>query len=176
MIFKKRRIKNTRHGRDWLSFYLKDLARQNGGSRIAAAYEPSTLGFGIYDGLVEAGIECHVLAPTKIPKATKDRKKKTDERDARWILEMLLAHVLAGNELPDIRIPDHQTRDDRETVRARLDVGKKLTSLKNQVQTLLKLNKEDLTNITQRSLRGRRRTLAGIYDLRAALRAPSACG
>ena len=140
LMFKKRRIKNTRHGRDWLIFYLKDLARQNEGSRIVAAYEPLTLGFGIYDGLVEAGIECHVLAPTKMPKAAKDRKKKTDERDARWILEMLLAHVLAVNELPDIRIPDHQTRDDEETVRARLDVGKKLTSLKNKVQTLLKRN------------------------------------
>ncbi len=135
-----RRIKNTRNGREWLICYLKDLAGQNGGSRIVAAYEASTLGFGIYDELVEAGIECNILAPTKMPKAAKDRKKKTDERDAKRIFEMLRANVLAGNELPNIWIPDHETRDDRETVRSRLDVGKKLTSLKNQVQTLLKRN------------------------------------
>ncbi len=43
-----RRIKNTQHGREWPSFYLKDLARQNGGSKIVTAYEASTLGFGIH--------------------------------------------------------------------------------------------------------------------------------
>jgi transposase len=135
-----RGIKNTRRGREWLILYLKYLVEGNEEARIIVAYEASTLGFGINDHLGAAGIECHVLAPTKMPKTAKDRKKKTDKRDAERIFEMLRAHVLAGNKLPDIWIPDHQTRDDRETVRARLDVGKKLTSIKNQVQTLLKRN------------------------------------
>lgn len=90
--------------------------------------------------MVQAGIESHILAPTKMAKAAKDRKKKADEKDARRIFEMFRAHVLVGNELPDIWIPDQQTRDDRETARARLGFGKKLTSIKNQVQTLLKRN------------------------------------
>ena len=47
-------------------------------------------------------------------------------------------HVLAGNELPAIWIPDHQTRDDREIVRSRLNAGEKLTALKTQVRMLLK--------------------------------------
>ena len=56
------------------------------------------------------------------------------------IFELLKGHVLAGNALPDIWIPDHQTRDDREIVRSRLDAGKKLAAVKTQVQTLLKRN------------------------------------
>ena len=47
---------------------------------------------------------------------------------------------MAGNELPRIWIPDHQTRDDREVVRGRLDAAQKLTGLKCQVQTFLKRN------------------------------------
>jgi transposase len=45
---------------------------------------------------------------------------------------------MAGNGLPEIWIPDEQTRDDRETVRARLDVGNKATGVKTQVRMLLK--------------------------------------
>ncbi len=110
-------------------------------TRIIVAYEASPLGFGIYDDCMEAGIECHILAPTKMPKAVKDKKRKYDERDAHRIFELLRAHVLAGNDLPDIWIPDNQTRDDREMVRSRVDAGHKLTVLKTQVQMLLKRNK-----------------------------------
>ena len=134
-------VRNTQDGRQGLFRHLKDLAQKNDGARIVVAYEASPLGFGIYDDCVEAGIECHILAPTKMPKAPKDRKKKYDERDAQRILELLRAHVLAGNDLPDIWIPDHQTRDDREIVRTRLNVGQKLTALKTRVQMLLKRNK-----------------------------------
>ncbi len=62
--------------------YLRALAQKNDEARIIVAYEASPLGFGIYDDSVEAGIECHILAPTKMPKAAKDRKRKYDERDA----------------------------------------------------------------------------------------------
>jgi len=134
-------VKNTRDGRQKLFKYLRALAQKNDEARIIVAYEASPLGFGIYDDCVETGIECHILAPTKMPKAVKDRKRKYDERDAQRIFEMLRAHVLAGNDLPDIWIPDKQTRDDRELVRSRVDAGKKLTALKTQVQMLLKRNK-----------------------------------
>jgi transposase len=134
-------VKNTQDGRQKLIQHLKAIAHKNEEARIIIAYEASPLGFGIYDDCVEAGIECHILAPTKMPKAVKDRKKKYDERDAQRIFELLRAHVLAGNDLPDIWIPDHQTRDDREMVRSRVDAGKKLTALKTQVQMLLKRNK-----------------------------------
>ena len=131
---------NTRNGRAALYGYLKKLAASHGVKRVILGYEASTLGFGIYDECMTEGIEGYVLAPTKMRKSCKDKKRKTDVTDAQLILEILKGHVLAGNTLPSIWIPDHQTRDDRELVRCRLDVAHKLTAAKTQVQTLLKRN------------------------------------
>lgn len=131
---------NTRSGRAALFGYLKREATSRGVKRIVLAYEASSLGFGIYDECVAAGIECYVLAPTKMRKSCKDMKRKTDVNDAQLILEILKGHLLAGNELPSIWIPDQQTRDGRELVRCRLDVAQKLTAVKTQIQTLLKRN------------------------------------
>jgi len=120
--------------------YLGKLKKKHCAGRVVLAYEASSLGFGIYDDSVSAGLECYVLAPTKMRKSCKDKKRKTDVKDAQLILETLRAHILGGNELPSIWIPDDQTRDDRELVRCRLDAAHKLTALKSQVQTLLKRN------------------------------------
>jgi len=133
-------VRNTQEGREKLFQHLKELAREYEGARILVSYEASPIGFGIYDECVAAGIDCHILAPTKMPKSPRDRKSKHDRADAQRIFELLKGHVLAGNALPDIWIPDHQTRDDREIVRSRLDAGEKLAAVKTQVQTLLKRN------------------------------------
>ena len=134
------RFGNTRSGRKNLFVHLRKLKRENDAARIVLAYEASSLGFGIYDDCVSADIECYVLAPTKMRKSCKDKKRKTDVKDAQLILETLRAHILGGNDLPSIWIPDDQTRDDRELVRCRLDAAHKLTAVKTQVQTLLKRN------------------------------------
>ena len=68
-------------------------------------------------------------------RARKDRKKKTDERDAQRVFEIVRAYALAGNELTAHLDTENQTRDDREVVRGRLDEAQKLTGLKCQVQT-----------------------------------------
>jgi transposase len=96
------------------------------------------LGFGLYDEIREAGIECHVLAPTRMKRSQKDRKNKTDAKDALRILQELRNHVFAGDRLPAVWVPDPGTRDHRELVRARLDTGKKLSGIKTQVKSLLK--------------------------------------
>jgi len=132
--------KNTPRGRETMIANLKKRAKAAGGARVIFAYEASGQGFGLYDQLTDAGIECYVLAPTKIARSQRQRKQKTDEKDALQLLELLRAHVLAGNSLPTVWIPDLQTRDDRELVRMRLDVGEKITCLKAQVQSLLKRN------------------------------------
>ncbi len=122
---------------------LKDLKRRSAEADRAAvvfAYEASGLGFRLHDLLTENGIACYVLAPTKMPKSLKHRRSKCDERDADQILEMLRAYVLAGNALPKVWIPDIETRDDREVVRARLDAKAKASKVKTQIQTLLKRN------------------------------------
>jgi transposase len=136
----KRSVKNTREGRAKLIADLQAQSRAAGNARVIFAYEASGQGFGFYDELTAAGIECHVLAPTKIVRSAKQKKQKTDEKDAELILEILRAHILAGNKLPAVWIPDPQTRDDREIVRARLDAADKATALKAQIKGLLKRN------------------------------------
>ena len=136
----KRLYENDRFGRKAMITALKKRASEAGGAKIVFAYEASCQGFGLYDELTAAGIECYVLAPTKIAKSVKQRRDKTDEKDAQRLLELLRAYIFAGNELPTVWVPDPQTRDDREVVRARLDATEKVTRLKAQVKSLLKRN------------------------------------
>jgi len=131
-------VKNTAAGRASMIAELRRRAKAAGGARVVFAYEASGQGFGLYDQLTAAGIECYVLAPTKIARSARRQREKTDEKDALDLLEVLRAHILAGNGLPTVWIPDAQTRDDRELVRMRLDVGEKIAALKAQVQSLLK--------------------------------------
>ncbi len=131
----------TSHGRKNMFDYLKFIAGKHGAERIVLAYEASSLGFGLCDEGRDRGIECYVLAPTKMPQSEEQRKRKTDKRDAQKILEQVRGHVLAGNDLAKVWIPDPQTRDDREVVRMRLEVADKLTASRTQVRTLLKRNK-----------------------------------
>ena len=133
----KRTFPNTASGRMALVAWLHELAK---GAPIVLAYEASGLGFGLHDELVLAGVRCHVLAPSRIERSSKQRYAKTDEKDARQILELLRGHYLAGNTLPVIWIPDAQTRDDRELSRGRLDAQAKSSRVKTQIRTLLKRN------------------------------------
>jgi transposase len=89
---------------------LADLRRRASGAKIVFAYEASALGFGLYDYLTDAGVETYVLAPTKIATSARERRTKCDEKDAERLLDLLRGHVLAGNALPDVWVPDVQTR------------------------------------------------------------------
>jgi transposase len=135
-----RSVKNTASGRAKMIADLKKRAAAIAGGRVVFAYEASGQGFGLYDELTDAGIECHVLAPTRIARSPRQKSQKTDEKDAQQLLELLRAHVLAGNELPTVWIPDATTRDDRELMRMRIDVAEKITTIKAQIKSLLKRN------------------------------------
>lgn len=148
--------------------WLKEFARQHDSRRIVFAYEASGLGFGLYDELTDAGIECHVLAPTHLPHTAHRRKNKTDEKDAEMILDEVRAFVLAGRELPAVWVPDPETRDDREPVRLRLRLGKQRTQIKNQIRCLFKRSKWSLPDWftksgdwSQRSVKWLRAVAAG---------------
>lgn len=130
-------VGNSRAGRERLIASLKRESDRHGGARIVFGYEASGQGFGLHDQMVEAGIECYVLAPTKMESSVKQKRNKNDDRDAERILKRLRAHKLAGEELPSVWVPDSQTRDDRETVRARQDLSDKMSSVKVQVRSLL---------------------------------------
>ena len=129
---------NNRRGRGRLFEEAKRRAQQAGGAEIIMAYEASACGFVLADEAEAEKIRCRVLAPTKMEKSVEQKKQKTDDRDADDVVEKLRAHVLAGNRLPTVWIPDRQTRDDRELIRTRLELGEKQTQLKSQIQMLLK--------------------------------------
>ena len=134
-------VRNTSASRVRLIEQLRERSQVAGGARVIFAYEASGQGFGLYDELTAAGFECHVLAPTKMARSTQHRQRKTDEQDAEQILQLLRGHVLAGNPLPKVWIPDAQTRDDRELARTRLDAAEKAVTIKTQIQCLLKRNR-----------------------------------
>jgi transposase len=133
---------NTKSGRQALIRKLKEDAAAGGCSRIVFAYEASGQGYLLHDELIEAGIECFVLAPTKIKRSEKDKKDKTDKKDSQRLLELLRGHFLAGNELPVVQVPTLQQRDDRELLRCRLGVSADLQKVKTQIKALLKRNAE----------------------------------
>ena len=135
-----RQWRNTSRDRQRMVADLQKRAKKTGAGRVVFAYEASAAGYGLYDQLTEAGFEAYVLAPTKIPSTLRQKKEKTDEKDALLLLNLVRAFVLAGNPLPAVWIPDAQTRDDRELVRTRLDLSNKIGLLKNQVKSLLKRN------------------------------------
>jgi transposase len=128
---------NNRRGRARLFEEVKRRAQEVEG-KIVMAYEASACGFVLRDEAENRGIPCWVLAPTKMEKSVEQRKHKNDDRDADDVVEKLRAHVLAGNRLPTVWVPDPQTRDDRELIRTRLELADKQTQLKSQIQMLLK--------------------------------------
>jgi len=128
----------NRKSRESMIWFLRHEAERLGAQRIVVAYEASSAGYLLWDELKAAGIECHVLAPTKIKTSVEERKKKTDDKDALRIFEALKNHVLAKSKLPSIWIPDEETRDAREIVRCRADWGHKITAVKCEIQSLLK--------------------------------------
>lgn len=147
--------------------WLREFAAQRGATRIVFAYEASGQGFGLYDDLTDAGIECHVLAPTHLPHSSHSRRNKTDDNDAEMILNEVRAHVLAGRPLPTVWVPNHQTRDDRETVRLRLELAAQRTRLKNQIRNLLKRSQLALPDNFTASGEWSKRSLGWLRDVAA---------
>jgi len=129
---------NSRRGRARLFCEVKRWAEQVGGARAVMAYEASSCGFILRDEAEQEQIQCWVLSPTKMEKSAEQRKHKNDDRDADDVLEKLRGHILAGNRLPTVWVPDVEIRDDRELVRTRLELGEKQTQVKAQIQMLLK--------------------------------------
>jgi len=131
--------------------YLFEFARRHGSERIVFVYEASGQGYGLYDLLTDQGIECYVLSPTHLPKTPKNRRHKTDARDAQMLLEQARGFVLAGNKLPIVWTPPQTLRDDRELVRARLETAEACTRIKLQIFSLLKRYRLELPHWFRKS-------------------------
>lgn len=131
-------FRNDAQGRDKMIQMLLELDQKHKVKRTVFAYEASGQGYGLCDLLEEQGIECYVLSPTHLPKTPKSAKQKTDPKDAQMLLEQVRGHVLAGNPLPVVWTPPQRLRDDRELLRARVDLSDEITRVKLQVLSMLK--------------------------------------
>lgn len=118
---------------------LQKLIQIIGQDPAWAAYEASGCGWEIYDRLTRLGWKVSVLAPTHLVQTTRTRKTKTDLRDARRILDVLMAHGALGTGLPAVWVPDRKTREDRELVRRRLKLAEKLAAVKAEILSTLRI-------------------------------------
>jgi len=134
-------FENTAAQRVQMIKWLKGKSKAKHCKQIYFAYEASGQGFGLYDELKAAEIECWVLAPTRMERSVKEKSRKTDEKDALKILELVRGHLLAGNDLPAVWVADPELREDRMLMRRRETVAQQLTRTKTRVTFLLKLAK-----------------------------------
>src|SRR4051794_39879378 len=78
---------NDCEGREAMVQHLIDFAGRHGSERIVFVYEASGQGYGLYDLLTDQGIECYVLSPAHLAKSAKQKRNKTDAKDAQMLLE-----------------------------------------------------------------------------------------
>jgi len=83
------------------------------GDRLVFAYEAGPTGYGLYRQLTEQGYECHVVAPSLIPKRPGD-KVKTDRRNA-----VELSQLLRSGDLVSVHVPSVEDEALRDVYRAR---------------------------------------------------------
>jgi transposase len=112
---------------------LKALASKlaKSGSTLSFCYEAGPCGYGIQRQLSVAGHECHVVAPSLIPRMPGDRIK-TDRRDA-----ANLARLHRAGELTPVWVPDLAHEAVRDLVRARLAAVRALRQARQQLSGFL---------------------------------------
>jgi transposase len=97
----------------------------------SVVYEAGPTGFGLARAFTAAGVDCQVLAPSKLIRPAGDRVK-TDARDARH-----LARLLHLGEVVSVAIPSVAQEAARDLVRARDDCRGDLMSARHRLSKLL---------------------------------------
>jgi transposase len=97
------------------------------GAELHFAYEAGPGGFGVYRYLKDQGLDCTVVAPSKIPKKPGDHIK-TDARDAES-----LARLHRAGELTAVWVPTEADEAMRDLTRAREDSKKVQTQARNRL-------------------------------------------
>ena len=128
------KVSNDPRGWNRLGDRLKDFY-------VDAIFEASSCGFEVYDEMTARGWDVVVVSPSRMPKSAKEKKQKTDEKDARELRSHLMAARLGGASLPVVWVPPVEVREDRELVRRRLSVGEMLAQEKTSIQSLLQIHK-----------------------------------
>lgn len=129
---------NTKEGRKSLYSALKARKRAAKAEKILTAYEACGLGYGMWEEMKAAGIDCRILSPGQMKKSIRDKKLKTDAADTEAIYREIRAYVLAGNPLPEVWVKPKSIREDLEAVRGRIDLGADIGRIKTRIRALLK--------------------------------------
>lgn len=98
---------------------------------VGYCYEASSCGYEVYRWIKQAGHECDVVAPSKIPKKSGERVK-TDRRDA-----VKLASLRRSGELTRVWVPDEEQEAMRDLSRAREEMKRVELQLKQRVGAFL---------------------------------------
>jgi transposase len=85
----------------------------------------------LYWALKEMGREVHMAHPAEVRRMM-GTKKKTDRADSAF-----LAELLRMGRLPKSYVPDPEANEERQLLRYRMDLGKKVIVVKNQIHALL---------------------------------------
>ena len=98
---------------------------------VRVAYEAGPTGFGLARAFERVGIDCTVVAPSKLERPPGDRVK-TDRRDA-----IRLARLLRLGEVVAVRVPTEAEEAARDLVRARDDARGDLMRARHRLSKLL---------------------------------------
>ena len=108
---------------------IRNLISQGGEVRFV--YEAGPCGYGIYRHLIGNGIDCVVVAPSKIPQQSGNRLKN-DRRDS-----LTLARLHRAGELTAVYVPTPEDEALRDLMRARIDATRALRVAKQQLSAFL---------------------------------------
>jgi len=117
------------HTPDQVGKLLTTLAA--GGHKLVCWYEAGACGYGLYRQIIEAGHQCHVVAPSLTPRRAGDRIK-TDHRDS-----VALARLGRAGELTPVWVPDESQEAMRDLTRLREDATKALRQARQQLNAFL---------------------------------------
>lgn len=104
------------------------------GGELHVVYEAGPCGYALYRHLTARGIDCTVVAPSRIPKHAGDRVK-TDRRDAE-----MLARLHRAGELEAVHVPRAEDEAVRDLTRAREDAKSAQTRARHQLKAFLLRN------------------------------------
>ncbi len=112
----------------------KYLGKHFPNSNYYAAYEAGFCGFWIAHELEKAGINTIVVNPSDIPTTNKEKKQKSDKRDAKKI-----ARSLRNGSLTGIYIPKDDVLQDRMLVRIRQKLLSDIKRCKCRIKSQMNL-------------------------------------
>jgi transposase len=106
---------------------LEFLGGLPGGGLVRVVYETGPTGFWLCRGLRDAGIDCRVVATSKLPRVPGE-KVKTDRRDARKLAQF----QILGEGLVAVEVPTVSREGARDVARAHDDARRDLMKARQQ--------------------------------------------